>query len=243
MIKLKLAQTIALLALVSLSACSSNSGEGNVNAQTVPFETPSAQTHNKLPSTAPQEDVSQVMALSDSRIAFLRIKHHLVECEGYQVSLCFLVQEEGSDQWTYFYDQIEGFDYQWGVDYDILVQIETVETGLADASTVHYTLLEVVSETLPEPGDRFNYTSRNSAERIFETAPNQFSLLGEKKFTCKNDSCTALRSAMVQNQSVMLSFQHNSDPSGPLMLVAVLCGDAEQSFAESCLSVANWPTL
>ncbi len=159
----------------------------------------------------------------------------MVECEGYQVQHCLLTQKEGSDEWTYFYDHIEGFDYQWGVDYEILVQVQEVDLGLADFSNQQYTLLEVITETQHVSSDAFNYTTYKPHERITENADGQFSLLGNKAFTCTDQSCGALSSAIAQKQAALLSFQHNTDPAAPLVLDAVLCSDATNSFASSCL--------
>ncbi len=225
MINFTIQRSLVLLAVISLSACSSNSGSETRNNQTNGFEEPQAS------SVTPQSDASP----DNGGIEFLRIKHHMVECEGYDVGHCLLAQKEGSDEWTYFYDQIEGFDYQWGTDYEILVQVQTIDTGLADTSDQQYSLLEVITEIAHDANASFNYTSRNSHERIVEIAPGQFSLLGNKAFTCTEVSCGALRSTLDQNQSAVLSFQHNLNPTEPLVLDAVLCSDAAQSFAASCL--------
>lgn len=225
MINFKLQRSLVLLAVITLSACSSNSGLEAVHHQTNVFEEALAS------SVVPQSDDS----LNTVAIEFLRIKHHMVECEGYQVGHCLLAQKEGSDEWTYFYDHIEGFDYQWGVDYEILVQVQEIDLGLADTSNQQYTLLEVMTESAHASSDAFNYTSRKPHERITEIAPGHFSLLGKKAFTCTEQSCGALRSAIAQHQSTLLLFQHNTNPAAPLVLDAVLCSDVTDSFVASCL--------
>ena len=225
MIKLKLQHSLVLLAVITLSACSSNSDSEATNLQTNVFE----ESESSL--VEPKSDDP----FNTGAIEYLRIKHHMVECEGYQVSHCLLVQKEGSDEWTYFYDHIEGLDYQWGVDYEVLVQVEQVDLGLADTSNQQYTLLEVITQKNHESGDAFNYTSRKPNERITEIAPGEFSLLGNKSFTCTDQDCGALRSAITQNQSLLLSFQHNTNAAAPLILNAVLCSDASDSFVASCL--------
>jgi len=229
MINIKLQTSLILLALISLSACSSNSGSSNESQQAIVFE------ESQSASTAPLADESQPVAVTDGAIEYLRIKHHLVECEGTYVRHCLLAQKEGSEEWTKFYDQIEGFEYQWGTDYEILVQVLNIDSGLADASQHQYSLLEVITETALEVNAAFNYTSRNSHDRIVEIAPGQFSLLGNKAFTCTEESCDALRSAIDQNQSTVLAFQHSTNSADPLLLEAVLCSDAAQSFAAACL--------
>ncbi len=217
--------TVIFLMVMALTSCSSSSGEMAQTQPTTVLEAAAA------PMPEPQADDT----LNAGSVAYLRIKHHLVECEGYQVSHCMLIQREGSSEWTYFYDQIEGFQYQWGVEYEMLVHTQTVATELADVSDRRYSLLEVISETTRESGETFTYTSRHSHDRIVEIAHREFSLLGNKMFTCTEDNCNALRSAIEQNHSLVLSFQHNANTAEPLVLQEVLCSDAPQSFSASCL--------
>ncbi len=225
MINFKITHGLVLVAAIILSACSSSSGSEENNPKTIVFE------ESQPSSLIQQADDSP----NTGALEYLRIKHHKVECEGYLVSHCYLVQKEGSDEWIYFYDHIDGFNYQWGVNYEILVHVQEIDLGLADTSNQQYSLLDVITETVNASSDAFNYTSHKPQERITEIAPNEFSLLGNKAFTCTDLSCGALRSAIEQNQSVLLSFQHNNNSAAPLVLNAVLCSDATESFSASCL--------
>ena len=129
---IKLPAYLLIAAVICLPACSAGSGSEQ--------ESPLADTGlSSAPVSniveASVSDASDTLILDDAvnadiNIEFLRIKDHLVECEGFQVGHCLLVQKEGSDDWVYFYDQIEGFEYEWGNDYEILVQTETVTPTL-----------------------------------------------------------------------------------------------------------------
>jgi len=163
------------------------------------------------------------------------VKHHLVECEGYYVDHCLLTQQQDSQDWLYFYGSIEGFNYQWGYNYELLVDVQTVAAGFPGESPEKYVLLEVISQQKHVADEVFRYIARNSHERIVEQGDGRFSLLGKKEFTCDEDACNSVRLAMTQNQSTVLSFYHNADPSQPLVLDSVLCSDAAASFTESCL--------
>jgi hypothetical protein len=55
-------------------------------------------------------------------------------------------QKVGTDEWNYFYDQIEGFAYEEGFIYTLKVRITRVANPPADASDRKYTLLEVHSK-------------------------------------------------------------------------------------------------
>ena len=216
---------IVLISILVVAACSSGSGSGAANESTVQYE------ESQELSSAPLADESD----NNGVIEYLRIKHFMVECEGYQVSHCFLAQKEGSNEWTYFYDRIQGFDYKWGTDYEILVQIQDTGEGLADVTAPRYSLLEVITETSHETREPFQYVSHKPEERIAQITPGQYMLLGNKAFTCTSESCGALISAIEQNQSTLLLFQHGANPVEPLILDAVLCSDASSSFIASCL--------
>lgn len=52
---------------------------------------------------------------------------------------------ENSD-WELFYDDIEGFTYQPGNEYELIVNVEKVDNPPADASNLKYTLVKEVSK-------------------------------------------------------------------------------------------------
>lgn len=231
-------QSLALLAITTISACSSAPGPTAQQTEFSEIGSPQ-QTHTATPftpnSSVAHRDESNFAVNDDARIEYLRIKHHQVECEGFQVSLCLLAQKEGSDEWVYIYDQIDGFAYSWGTEYEILVIVESIEAGPADRSNQRLSLLEVITSNVPEANEAFDYLSRVTHERIVQEAPGLFRLLGEKTFTCINESCDALTSAIEQNQSALLTFQHASSDAGSLVLSAVLCAADPLSFNNACL--------
>ena len=51
------------------------------------------------------------------------------------------------NDYNLFYDQIEGFEFEPGYEYELLVLVEPVENPPADASTLKYSLVEEVSKT------------------------------------------------------------------------------------------------
>jgi heat shock protein HslJ len=77
------------------------------------------------------------------------VNSYLVDCAGVAPMKCMLVQkgetpDEG--QWQNFYGKIEGFDFEPGYIYQLKVQEEQLENVPADASSVKYTLVEVVEK-------------------------------------------------------------------------------------------------
>ena len=72
-------------------------------------------------------------------------------CQGLVEEQCLLVQEGSaidSDNWSYFYSEIEGFDYETGFLYDLEVLIsERPKPLAADASSLRYELIKIISKT------------------------------------------------------------------------------------------------
>lgn len=77
----------------------------------------------------------------------LYVAPYLVDCVGVAPQQCMLVKEKPGDEWSMYYDRIEGFDYEEGYEYELRIAEERVEDPPADASAIRWTLVEVVSKT------------------------------------------------------------------------------------------------
>ena len=78
-----------------------------------------------------------------------RIYHHKVPGIGIGAQPCMLVQENdeiGGDNWFYFYNEIEGFNYEWGYIYNLKIKTEKVENLPQDASSIRYILVNILSK-------------------------------------------------------------------------------------------------
>lgn len=73
-----------------------------------------------------------------------------VDCTGAGSMTCLQVQKtenlDWSQPWELFYDNIKGFDYQPGYIYKLNILEEPVENPPADASSIKYTLIEVLEK-------------------------------------------------------------------------------------------------
>lgn len=76
----------------------------------------------------------------------LYVGDHLVDCTGVAEQKCMLVRENPEDDWSYFYDSIEGFEYEEGYDYAIRVEVLTVDNPPADGSSLKYVFKEMISK-------------------------------------------------------------------------------------------------
>ncbi|MCA9989502.1 MAG: META domain-containing protein [Anaerolineales bacterium] len=71
----------------------------------------------------------------------------LVDCQGVVPQKCLQVKETPDGEYTLFYDTIEGFNFEEGYEYELVVREEQVENPPADASSVRWVLVEEVSKT------------------------------------------------------------------------------------------------
>lgn len=69
------------------------------------------------------------------------------DCIGVVPQKCLLVKKGTDTDWTFFYTQIDGFQYEEGYEYVLEVKEEKVENVPADASSLKYTLVKEVSKT------------------------------------------------------------------------------------------------
>jgi len=77
-------------------------------------------------------------------VRVLYVAPEVAECVGVDVQSCLLVREDPSAEWQLFYDTIQGFDYELGTEYVLEVEVETVPSPLADASSLRYRLVRIL---------------------------------------------------------------------------------------------------
>lgn len=68
------------------------------------------------------------------------------DCVGVAPMKCLLVMKDGQTDWEFFYNNIEGFNYEPGYEYELEVKTEKIETPAADQSSLKYTLVKVISK-------------------------------------------------------------------------------------------------
>ncbi len=78
-------------------------------------------------------------------ITRLWIKPDLVDCVGEAPQKCMQVAESEDGEHFFFYDQIEGFTFEVGTTYILDVLVEEIPDPPADASSLKYTLVSIVS--------------------------------------------------------------------------------------------------
>ena len=73
-----------------------------------------------------------------------------VDCVGEGPMTCLQVKFDGDSEWMLFYDNIAGFEFEPGFEYELLVTKTEVEDPPAGASSIQYALVEVVGKTAVE---------------------------------------------------------------------------------------------
>lgn len=92
------------------------------------------------------------LSLNNGKEANMRVNYYLQNCIGEMDGQCLLIQEGdqiGGDQWVlfYYYNSIEGFDYESGYVYDLIIEKKSIKNPPQDASGISYKLIKIVSKT------------------------------------------------------------------------------------------------
>ncbi len=84
---------------------------------------------------------------SKDNVKIIYVADTKVDCSGVAPQKCLQIKENEDDEWSYFYSDIEGFDYQSGYSYKLKVEVSKIENPPADASSEKYILIEVLEKT------------------------------------------------------------------------------------------------
>lgn len=76
------------------------------------------------------------------------IADHQVDCVGVAPQSCLLTKpaEQANADWEYRYSGIEGFDFEPNYEYTLLIKNTPISNPLADASSIHSTLIKVIEK-------------------------------------------------------------------------------------------------
>ena len=125
--------------------------------------------------------------------------------------LTLLVQEGdeiGTDTWTKFYSDIEGFDYEPGTIYNLSVKTEPISNPPADGSSIKYMLLEVESTQEVDNETFFDIDLKINGEN-FLTTESGLKLLNQIDVDC-NNLCNELETTLQSQDFVIGTFKRIS---------------------------------
>jgi len=140
-----------------------------------------------------------------------------VGCQGEAFQLCMRVREDESQGYSLFYDDIAGFDYQFGYAYKLLVTEEPIENPQQDASSLKTSLVAIEYIQEDEIGKNYHLAINQEIRSIVTTEDDGYRLFSYS-FTCANDvDCNALLSTDADMLPVELSFAYSGN--GEITLV------------------------
>lgn len=103
------------------------------------------------PAPAPQAQEPaappEAPAAPGAETSTLFVGPNRLPCTGVAPRMCLQVKDSPDAEYGLFYDEIAGFEFEAGYEYELTVQREKRENVPADASAFTYTLVEVVSKT------------------------------------------------------------------------------------------------
>jgi hypothetical protein len=172
---------------------------------------------------------------NETEVREIYIDHYKSECFGFALSLCMRSKSNFDDDWELFYESIKGFEYEWGYTYKLKINVEKIENPLADASSLKYTLIEVVNKKQETSTTIFDIAVSRAPNLVINVTPEIYKVYGEKTFSCATEECQSIDSLVSQNMAILFEFTHSSTPSAPLLLTQIKCSSSKDSFRSSCL--------
>ncbi|MEL7147915.1 MAG: DUF4377 domain-containing protein [Bacteroidota bacterium] len=162
----------------------------------------------------------------DFEVVDLHINHHKAIAFGLHPTLVFQVQESdqiGTGNWSNFYGQIEGFEYEWGYTYDLKAIKRTINNPPADGSSIEFILKEVTSKEAVLAEDVFTIRLRSLLrgfdQIVTQDESNNYSLLNQQQINC-GDLCIQLSEALTNHTEVSGVFQHGT--TGEIVLNEII---------------------
>ncbi|HMS34822.1 MAG TPA: DUF4377 domain-containing protein [Ignavibacteria bacterium] len=74
------------------------------------------------------------------------VGNHKVSCTGVTSQMCLLMKNSPDGVWQYYHNEIEGFKYEEGYDYEILVNKKVIDNPPADGPSFVYKLVNIVKK-------------------------------------------------------------------------------------------------
>ena len=100
-----------------------------------------------LSAAVPVLALLTLSSCSDAEVLTLFVGPEEVECFGLGPRTCLQVRESPDEPWRNFFESIQGFDFERGFFYELIVEKRSVSPVPADGSSYRYRLLRVVSKT------------------------------------------------------------------------------------------------
>ncbi|MEK8031592.1 DUF4377 domain-containing protein [Ideonella sp. DXS29W] len=170
----------------------------------------------------------------DSREETWEVQASEQECYGESAMLCLQTRASASDAWGVHYGGIEGFSYAMGNRYQVRVRISEVSNPLADGSSERVELDAVLSQTAVARSETFemSVTEPPSITPVDDTT---YRLFNRRNLTCSPLDCAVIEAARTGGLGLLLEFDHQNSPTGPMHLLGITCSAPSATFHDICL--------
>ena len=150
-----------------------------------------------------------------SEVVNLNLKHYLVPVTGLDLQLALLAQEGTDPTLRTFFSNIEGFTYELGFDYELLVRKSEIANPPADGSSIRYELIEIINQSPGSTTETFDlglrYNLSVGSETFLTGDENTgFELLNTIPIDCTG-ICNELTVALDPGTTLFGTFTRNSD--------------------------------
>lgn len=145
---------------------------------------------------------------ADADIRTLSIDSNRFPCVSIFQHLCLLVEENASGDSNLFYNTINGFQFTWGHRYELSVQVSELENPPADASSLVYELIDILSDKEDAIGTLYTYDNVELLGNTFSFDDGFYHFLG-KTFQCADETnCNQLLAINSSGGFVNLQFEY-----------------------------------
>ncbi len=101
-------------------------------------------------------------ACGGEHIETLTLGPYEVQCQGFIEQDCFLEYNADSDRWEFFYESIQGFNFEPGYFYTLEVRLEDRGPYIQDVGRYSYHLVKVLDKK--EAPDDFDHSKGDKPE-------------------------------------------------------------------------------
>lgn len=155
----------------------------------------------------------------------MRIDHYREPCWAVGPSLCLRILDSSDPQPPPAHD-IDGFEYEWGYVYEVVVDVHEVSHPAADSSSVDYALVEVVAREPVEAGAAFSLDL--TADYVARVDNDDLQLVGGLAVECAEPAvCATIVDAMRSDIPFRLEVSHPIEPGDAFVAHGVAMLDAE----------------
>ena len=102
-----------------------------------------------------------LVACGEEHTEVLTIGPYTKRCQGFIEQDCFMEYNEEAGRWHFFYEAIQGFEFEPGYIYTLEVRLEDRGTEIQDVGRYSYHLIRIL-DRVEAPAD-FDYTKKREA--------------------------------------------------------------------------------